>query len=111
MWIRCAIVAAILSLARGPAGASHRRDEVGHRLRRPGSGTGGGSPRGRESRSPHVGALLAQHNFPSSKFSTYPVRQPVRMVALHEIDGNFLHSVDTIDVVGVNDRAEDFRGR
>jgi hypothetical protein len=60
---------------------------------------------------PVVDCLLAQHNIPSPKFSTYPMRQPVRMVALHEIHGNFLCSVDTIDVVSVNDRAEDFRSR
>jgi hypothetical protein len=56
-------------------------------------------------------ALLAQHNFASSKSSTYPVRQPVRMVALDEIYVNFLRPVDTIDVVGVNKGAEDFCGR
>jgi hypothetical protein len=42
-------------LARGPSRASHQRNEVARRLRRPGSMTGGRSPHGRESRAPHVG--------------------------------------------------------
>ena len=54
--------------------------------------------------------LLAQHDFPFP-LSTCPVRQPVWMVALDEIDGDLLHAVDTINMVLVDDRAEDFRGR
>jgi hypothetical protein len=106
-------------LVRGPAGASQRHDEVGHRLDVQGQGPvvvllAGATLDLRiwaRAAASVADALLAQHNVPSRKFATYPVRQPVRMVALDEIHGNFLHSIDTIDVVGVNDRAEDFRGR
>ena len=107
-------------LRSGPSRASHRVMKSGLPYDSPGSSTSDGSPQGRESSIPAFErakrhrlciALLAQHNFPPTKFSTHPVRQPVRMVTLDEIHGNFLHSIDSIDVVGINDRAEDFRGR
>ena len=120
MWIRCAIDATILYVSIGaqPVPCSLTQSGIAYvfRGKEPGvvrhareartSISAGGRARRRQ-----VDCSLAQHNIPSPKFSTYPMRQPVRMVALDEIHGNFLCSVDTIDVVSVNDRAEHFRSR
>jgi hypothetical protein len=121
VWIRCAIDATILYVSIGaqPVPCSLTQSGIAYvfRGKEPGvvrhareartSISAGGA---RET-TPVVDCSLAQHNIPSSKFSTYPMRQPVRVVALDEIHGNFLCSVDTIDVVSVDDRAEDFRSR
>ena len=121
MWIRCAIDATILYVSIGaqPVPCSLTQSGIAYVFRGKEPGVVRHAREARTSISaggaretmPVVDCSLAQHNIPSSKFSTYPMRQPVRVVALDEIHGNFLCSVDTIDVVSVNDRAEDFRSR